>query len=327
MGCIYKITNQVNGKSYIGQTVHDAVKTRIRDHLSDKGTRGNRILKRAIAKYGKDAFTYEILHDGIIPEFLDDLEKEAITKFNTLVPHGYNLTTGGEGMLGYRHSAKARQKISEAGKGKKRSKQARRKMSEAHRGRKRKPHSEETKRKISRANKGRKHSEEAKRKMSKAHTRKTLSEETRRKMSEANKGKSFSEATRRKLSEANKGRTLSEETRQKLSEANKGKNLSEEHRRKISEGGKGKTVSEEHRHKISKAKTGNKHSEETRRKISEAHKNRNPYRAPARELFFSLPDTLSLKEKRKILLKKFSDIVKRGTLYRWIRQWESLKEN
>ena len=32
MGCIYKITNTVNGKSYIGQTRHDVEKTRIRKH-------------------------------------------------------------------------------------------------------------------------------------------------------------------------------------------------------------------------------------------------------------------------------------------------------
>ena len=94
MGSIYKITNTANGKSYIGQTIHDAEKTRIRYHFAG---RGNQLVKRAIEKYGQDAFTYEILHDGIIPDFLDILEIEAIAKFNTLSPHGYNLTTGGEG--------------------------------------------------------------------------------------------------------------------------------------------------------------------------------------------------------------------------------------
>lgn len=94
MGSIYKITNTVNGKAYIGQTRYDAEKTRIRDHLNGN-SRGSELVQRAVEKYGKDAFTYEILHDGIIPEFLDTLEMEAIEKFNTLVPHGYNLTTGG----------------------------------------------------------------------------------------------------------------------------------------------------------------------------------------------------------------------------------------
>ena len=84
MGSIYKITNTANGKSYIGQTIQDAVKTRIRYHFAG---RGNQLVKRAIEKYGQDAFTYEILHDGIIPEFLDDLEKEVIAKFNTVLLH------------------------------------------------------------------------------------------------------------------------------------------------------------------------------------------------------------------------------------------------
>ena len=60
MGCIYKITNTVNDKSYIGQTRHDVKKTRIRKHLNGNG---NRIIKQAIAKYGQSAFTYEILHE------------------------------------------------------------------------------------------------------------------------------------------------------------------------------------------------------------------------------------------------------------------------
>ena len=38
MGSIYKITNTVNGKAYIGKTIRDAVKTRIRDHLNGYGS-------------------------------------------------------------------------------------------------------------------------------------------------------------------------------------------------------------------------------------------------------------------------------------------------
>lgn len=209
MGSIYKITNTVNGKAYIGQTIHDAVKGRIADHLNGN-SKGSRLVKRAIEKYGKDAFTYDILYDGIIPKFLDALEIAAIEKFNTIAPHGYNLTTGGEGGS---HCKETRQKLSEINIGKK--------------------HSEETRRKLSEINTGKKLLAETCRKMSEARKGKTRSPETICKMSESkrgeknpNYGKSPSIETRRKLSESRKGernpnygKSPSVETRRKLSEA------------------------------------------------------------------------------------------------------------
>lgn len=197
MGSIYKITNTVNGKSYIGQTRNDAVKTRIRDHLTGN-SKGNRILKNAVKKHGREAFTFEILHDGIIPEFLDTLEIETIQKFNTLAPNGYNLDSGGN---------------------------------------RNKTRSEETKRRLSKANKGKPgpwkgktFSEEHRRNLSASHMGKIFSETSRRRMSESRKGKPRSEETKRKLSEINAGenhpqygKPRSEETKRKLSAVSKGK--------------------------------------------------------------------------------------------------------
>ena len=93
MGYVYKITNTVNGKAYIGISVNEPTQGRIKEHLSG---RGNRIIARAIEKYGKDAFTYEILEENVFDEFLPDLEVAYIANFNTVVPNGYNLTSGGE---------------------------------------------------------------------------------------------------------------------------------------------------------------------------------------------------------------------------------------
>ena len=148
MGSIYKITNTINGKVYVGQTINDAYKTRIRDHLN--GTQhGSRLVKHAIEKYGQDVFTVEILHDGIIPEFLNTLEIEAIAKFNTVAPNGYNLDTGGNGVGS--PSGETRRKLSEANKGKKRSEETKQKISASKTGENHpnygKPRSEETKRK------------------------------------------------------------------------------------------------------------------------------------------------------------------------------------
>ena len=44
---------------------------------------GSRLLASAIKKYGKDAFTYEILEENVFPEFLPELEVFYISKFNT----------------------------------------------------------------------------------------------------------------------------------------------------------------------------------------------------------------------------------------------------
>ena len=201
MGSIYKITNTVNGKSYIGQTRHDAEKTRIRDHLTGN-SKANELVKRAVEKYGRDAFTYEILYDGIIPELLDSYEIEAIKKFNTISPHGYNLTTGGGG--GSRSEETCR-KIAAANtgekhpnygkppwnKGKKTPIETRRKQSEAKIGKKRPPFTDETRRKLSEANKGEKNHFYGK----------TLSQEHRQKLSKAITGKKHSSESKQKMSE------------------------------------------------------------------------------------------------------------------------------
>ena len=328
MGSIYKITNTVNGKSYIGKTTRDAVKTRIRDHLRGKGSQP---VKDAIEKYGQDAFTYEILHDGIIPEFLDDLEKEVIAKFNTVAPHGYNLTEGGDGGS---YCEETRRKISEAHKGKKLSEEHRRKISEAHTGEKHhffgKSHLEESKQKMSEAhkghvpwNKGKPLSEEHSRKHAEVHKGRKHSEESKQKMSEAHKGHI-------PWNKGKKGKPLSEEARRKISESLKGRAFSEEHRRNLSEAAKGRKHSEEARRKMSETHTGEKHnnygkplSEETRRKISEARET--PERTAARDLFFSLPPDMALKEKRRLLRQKITGVHGR-TIHRWVYEWTKVSE-
>src|ERR1035437_5610059 len=90
---IYKITNKINGKTYIGQTIRD-FNERISEHKRcDKN--GCPMLYKAIRKYGYENFKFEIICRASSLEELDRREEFCIRIFNTLVPNGYNLTSGG----------------------------------------------------------------------------------------------------------------------------------------------------------------------------------------------------------------------------------------
>lgn len=85
---IYKITNNINGKVYIGQTVN--VKRRFTEHCQRKE---NSLIHSAIVKYGKEHFTVETL--GFFEDY-NEKEKYYITFFQSKIPLGYNMTDGGE---------------------------------------------------------------------------------------------------------------------------------------------------------------------------------------------------------------------------------------
>jgi group I intron endonuclease len=89
---IYKITNKVNGKIYIGKNATSNVK------YMGSGT----ILKDAIKKYGIDNFCKEILEDNI--KSIEELNSKEIYWINLLESNnreiGYNRAPGGEGNTG-----------------------------------------------------------------------------------------------------------------------------------------------------------------------------------------------------------------------------------
>lgn len=90
---IYKITNLIDGKCYIGQT--KKYDHRIETHSKAKG---KSFLYDAIRKYGVENFEFRKL---LICEFddVDYYEIECIKKYNALVPNGYNLQVGGNRSL------------------------------------------------------------------------------------------------------------------------------------------------------------------------------------------------------------------------------------
>lgn len=90
-GTIYKITNKIDGKIYIGKTTMK-VEDRIKGHL--KASTNCYYVGAALRKYGLDNFTIEEIHKSENKEDLSEKEKYFITVFNSLVPNGYNIIYG-----------------------------------------------------------------------------------------------------------------------------------------------------------------------------------------------------------------------------------------
>lgn len=101
MAYIYKITNTVNGKVYIGQTRY-TVEWRWHTHLyatyNEIAGDHNTLLHKAIRKYGIDAFLVETIDECDSSE-LNDKEIFWIKHFNSYdSDYGYNMTLGGSGL-------------------------------------------------------------------------------------------------------------------------------------------------------------------------------------------------------------------------------------
>lgn len=236
-GVIYLIRNLINGKCYIGKTIN--LKRRIYEHFMGY-SEGCKLLSRAFKKYGKENFSVEILHEGIIPELLDEFEIQAIREYNTKAPHGYNLNEGGLGGI-------------------------------------------------------------------------NPSEETRQRMSEA--------AVAREAKKYAEGYTVSEETREKLRKTSTGRVYSEATRQEMSKKAKEREAK--------KRAEGYTDSEETLRRKSEASQkmwnDRRPPKHLAKAFYFSLPDTLSLSEKRKRVIEEFSRLAHEANIRKWIVEWSGIK--
>ncbi len=115
---IYKITNQLNNKIYIGQTtqslsdrwIQHKAKAKKKDFSTTKHEYG---LYNAINVYGEDSFKIELLEECASSES-DAREMYYIEKYNSFMPNGYNLAKGGKGIKGYRFTEEGLKKLSEA---------------------------------------------------------------------------------------------------------------------------------------------------------------------------------------------------------------------
>jgi len=207
-GIVYKITNKINGKIYIGITTKTLEKRRQQHIQWCKHKMRKYVIHKVINKYGVDNFLFETIDNFNGNEDACEKEVKYISSYNSFIPHGYNMTLGGEGVLGHKH-----------------------------------PQSEETKKKISLSMKGIIKSEEIKNHMKEAQKKRNEwfkfnhSIETRKIISNKMKlipHKKMSEETKSKLRIISLGKTQSKETVEKRKRSLIGKKRSEEVKKKMS---------------------------------------------------------------------------------------------
>lgn len=127
---VYRIVNKVNGKSYIGITSL-STEQRWKKHVHDlrNSSRRRTKLLRALAKYGTDNFSIETL--TVTPDWGSacELESKYIVLYDSKV-NGYNMTDGGDGHTGLKHTEETRAKMRASHLGKRQSESSKRKCSE-----------------------------------------------------------------------------------------------------------------------------------------------------------------------------------------------------
>ena len=110
MPYIYKITNKINNKIYIGKTSHSSIEERFKEHIRD--SRKTRYEKRplydAMNKYGVENFSIEQIEQVKNDEIASEREQFWIEKLRTYIGfsdcNGYNATLGGDSKRYYNYT-------------------------------------------------------------------------------------------------------------------------------------------------------------------------------------------------------------------------------
>lgn len=96
---IYKITNNLSGKIYIGQS--NNIERRWKEHCaSNRWKTSENYIDVAIHKYGKENFSLEVLEECDVAQ-LNEREQYWIAYYNTYKGNGYNATSGGKDRVAY----------------------------------------------------------------------------------------------------------------------------------------------------------------------------------------------------------------------------------
>ncbi len=105
---VYVWTHLQTGRQYVGKGFGD------RAHVHYKRSDLQTYIARAMRAHGLEEFSLEIAEIGLSNEKALELEQWFISVLNTKTPQGFNLTDGGEGMGGFKHSEEARKKMSQS---------------------------------------------------------------------------------------------------------------------------------------------------------------------------------------------------------------------
>jgi len=91
---LYRITNTLNNKVYIGQTIDP--NSRWRAHRkSSASDKPRQVIHQAIKKYGNDVFEFDVIAASLNQDDADWMEENLIQQYNSLAPTGYNIEAGG----------------------------------------------------------------------------------------------------------------------------------------------------------------------------------------------------------------------------------------
>ena len=202
-GIIYLLIDGTNDFEYVGQTTR-SLEVRFKQHAKSKK---HTYISNAIQAHGEDMFVKAILKVCYSKEELDFWEKHFIKYRDTKYPNGYNLTDGGDGVVGWTDEMRA--SVSAANTGKKRTPEQCANISAAQIERFKDPAERE---KISASKSGENHPF-----FGKHHTPQHCAN-----ISAALTGKPKSLEHRRKDAEAHKGKIPEDETRDRMSESRSG---------------------------------------------------------------------------------------------------------